>query len=269
MNAQDVRPYARFWRSLAIQGSVIHALLMREIITRFGRHNIGVLWLVFEPMLFTLGVTALWSVAGISHGDGSIPVVAFAVTGYSSVLMWRNSAGRCSGAVHENINLLYHRNVRVIDVIIARLLVEIMGTTGSFLTLACFFMSIGWLAPPVDLGTVIAGWLMLAWFGASLGLTVGSLTAYSRIVDRIWHPTAYLMFPLSGAAFMVDWLPRRMQNIVLYMPMVHGLELVRHGYFGNVVRPHFDLEYMTICCLVLTFLGLFLSHDVGRRVETE
>ena len=34
-----------FLRSLAIQFRVIRALLMREVITRFGRHNIGVLWL--------------------------------------------------------------------------------------------------------------------------------------------------------------------------------------------------------------------------------
>ena len=37
--------------SLGIQRRVLHALLMREIITRFGRENLGVLWLVAEPML--------------------------------------------------------------------------------------------------------------------------------------------------------------------------------------------------------------------------
>jgi capsular polysaccharide transport system permease protein len=46
--------------SLGIQRRVLYALLMREIITRFGRENLGVLWLVAEPMLFTLGVATLW-----------------------------------------------------------------------------------------------------------------------------------------------------------------------------------------------------------------
>jgi len=72
--------------------------LMREIITRFGRENLGVLWLVAEPMLFTLGVTTLWTAAGLHRGS-PIPIVAFAVTGYSSVLMWRNSANRSGGAI--------------------------------------------------------------------------------------------------------------------------------------------------------------------------
>src|ERR1700691_279875 len=99
-----------FLQSLRIQRRVIHALLMREIITRFGRENLGVLWLVAEPMLFTLGVTTLWTGAGLHHG-APIPIVAFAVTGYSSVLMWRNSASRACSAVLQNRQLLYHRNV--------------------------------------------------------------------------------------------------------------------------------------------------------------
>lgn len=269
MNTGVIRPTSGFWRSLTIQKRVIRALLMREIITRFGRHNVGVLWLIGEPMIFTLGIATLWSVAHLVHGGGGIPVVAFAVTGYSSVLMWRNSVSHCCNAVQQNINLLYHRNVRVIDVLITRVLVEISGATASFIILSLFFIAIGWISPPVDLALVLGGWLMLAWFGASLALTIGSLTSYSRIVERLWHPTAYLLFPMSGAAFMVEWLPRGLQETVQYLPMVHGVELLRKGYFGNAVRTHFDIEYMAMCCTVLTFVGLLLARDAARRVEVE
>src|SRR5471032_1113309 len=102
-------------RSAVIQGRVLHALLMREVITRFGRENLGVLWLIGEPMIFTLGVTAIWTAAGLRHGSG-MPIVAFAVTGYSSVLLWRNCATRCVMAIEANKGLLFHRNVRFIDV---------------------------------------------------------------------------------------------------------------------------------------------------------
>ncbi len=265
---QPAVPEGSFMRSLAIQRRVIWALMMREVITRFGRDNLGVLWLVGEPMLFTLCVAALWTASGMSHGPG-IPVIAFAVTGYSSILLWRNSVGHCVNAVQANLNLLYHRNVRVIDVMVTRITLETAGATASFIVLTLFFVAFEWVAPPVDLLKVIFGWLMLAWFGASLALTIGALSTYAKLVSRLWQPASYVLFPLSGAAFMVDWLPTVLQKIVLLLPMVHGVELMREGYFGNTVRTHYDMAYMATCCLVLTLAGLLLTHDASRRVEAE
>jgi ABC-type polysaccharide/polyol phosphate export permease len=260
------RSSGSFVKSLRVQWRVIRALLMREVITRYGRENLGVLWLIAEPATFTLGIAALWSAASLDHGS-SLPIVAFAITGYSSVLMWRNTVSRCNSAIHHNFNLLYHRNVQVMDVLVTRIILELAGTTASFTVLSLFFISIGVMPPPDDMLRVIGGWFMLAWFGTSLGMVLGAATAYSEIVDRIWHPTSYLLFPLSGAAFMVEWLPQRGRDVVLLLPMVHGVEMVREGFFGDAVRTHYDASYMALCCLVLTLLGLVLIRDAGRRVE--
>ena len=135
---------------LGIQRRVLHALLLREIITRFGRKNLGVLWLIGEPMMFTLGVATLWAAAGLRHGS-PIPIIAFAVTGYSSVLMWRNSASHAAGAVAQNKPLLFHRHVQVIDVLLTRTVPEIGGATASFIVLSLLFIFVGWMPPPVDL----------------------------------------------------------------------------------------------------------------------
>jgi capsular polysaccharide transport system permease protein len=169
--------------SLGIQRRVLYALLMREVITRFGRENLGVLWLIAEPMLFTLGVTTLWTAAGLHHGS-PIPIVAFAVTGYSSVLMWRNSASRAGSAVGQNKALLFHRNVQVIDVLLTRIVLEIGGATLSFIVLSLLFIFVGWMPTPIDLLEVVFGWLMLAWFGASLAFLIGAGTAFSEVVER-------------------------------------------------------------------------------------
>jgi capsular polysaccharide transport system permease protein len=256
-----------FVQSLAIQFRVLHALMMRELITRYGRDNLGVLWLVGEPMIFTLGVTTLWSAAGLAHGGTGIPIVAFAVTGYSSVLMWRNATTQCSGGIEQNKPLLFHRSVLIIDVFFTRIALEIIGATSSFIFLSFFFIFIGWMPVPDNLLVVLEGWFMLAWFGASLALLVGAGTAFSPLVHRLWHPISYLLFPMSGAAFMVEWLPTNLQALVLYLPMVHGVELLRHGYFGNVVRTHHDIGYMAECCLVLNLCGLYVVREASRRVE--
>lgn len=259
------QPSPSLLRSLLIQRRVIGALLRREILTRYGRHNIGFLWLFVEPMLFTLGVTALWSFVRAAHGS-SLPIVAFALTGYSSVLLWRNMPARCIAAIEPNLSLLYHRNVRIIDIFYSRLTLEAMGATISFVVLALLFMSIDWLAPPEDVLKVFLGWILLAWFGGALAIFLGSLAYDNDLVERIWHPLAYLLFPLSGAAFLVDALPKPAQEVLLYIPMVHGLEIVREGYFGSAIRAHYDVGYLVACSAILTFVGLAHTRTVAKRV---
>ncbi len=241
---------------------------MREILTRYGRHNIGFLWLFVEPMLFTTGVTILWTLSKAVHGS-SLPIVAFALTGYSSVLLWRNMPSRCIGAIDPNLALMYHRNVRVIDVFLARLLLEAGGATISFIVLSVFYIYIGWLEPPEDVLTVVEGWLLLGWFGAALAMFLGALAEKSELVERLWHPASYIMFPLSGAAFMVDALPPAAQHYALYVPMVNGVEIVRNGYFGGQIRTHYDLPYLFGFCIALTVLALAQVTVVNREITPE
>lgn len=255
-------------RSSAIEWRVVHALLMREVLTRFGRHNIGFLWLFVEPMLFTVGVTALWTLAKQVHGS-TLPIAAFALTGYSAVLLWRNMPSRTIGSVAPNLALMYHRNVKVIDVFVARLLLEAGGATASFVVLSIVFIAVGMIQPPENVLQVAVGWFMLTWFGFSLAILLGALNEEYEIVEKLWHPSAYLLFPLSGAAFLVDALPAAAQQYILYLPMVHGVEYVREGYFGSQIRAHYDLQYMALCNTLLLLLGMAQLRKISRKVIPE
>ena len=253
-------------RGLVTQVRVIHALLMREVITRFGRHNLGVLWLVGEPMMFTIGVAALWYFAGFNHGS-RLPIVPFAVTGYTGVLTWRNTVGRCSAALQQNLSLLYHRNVKVLDILLTRVILECAGAAASFAVICTVLVAGGWMSMPEDVLEVIGGLVLMGWFAMGLGLCVGAAAGISELVDRIWHPLAYILMPLSGAAFMADWLKPGFRNVVLLLPMVHCQEMMRGGYFGHVVKTYYDVSYVVTFNLCLTLAGLLLVRFASKRVE--
>ena len=255
-------------RAWSVQRRVVHALVLREMLTRYGRHNIGFLWLFVEPMIFTLAVAALWSATKSVHGS-DLPIVAFAVTGYSSVLLWRNMPNRTIGALAPNLSLLYHRNVRPFDIYAARLILEAAGATTSFVLLVVVFTFVGWLDLPEDVLQVMGGWLMLAWFGTGLSLVLGAWSEFSETIEKLWHPMAYILFPLSGAAFLVEALPPAGREYILLLPMVHGVEYVREGYFGSKIIAHYDLAYMALINTALTLSGLLLVRKVSRTVLPE
>lgn len=254
-------------RGARTQARVIGALIMREIVTRYGRHNIGFMWIFVDPMLFTTGVILLWSLLR-SHVT-TLPIVAFTITGYSTVLLWRNTINRCGCALEPNRALLHHRNVRVLDLYVARLLLEIAGATLSFFILSFALIFAGVMQLPDDILKMLAAWLLLAWFAFTMGLLIGSLAVVSESVERVWHVISYLFLPLSGAFYMVDWLSTRFQTAAMLIPTVNCTELLREGYFGGSVHAHYDIPYILGVNLVLTAVALASIKGVSRTVEGE
>lgn len=255
-----------FHHSFKIQLRVIYALLMREIITRYGRHNIGFAWLFVEPMIFTLGIATVWHFLRDVHG-ASYSIIPFAITGYSTILMWRNSVNRVGNAVEANIGLLYHKNVKVMDVFLARICLESVGATISFVVLILFFYVIGSIQLPVDFLWMVYGWILLFWFTIALSFVVGAIFQMSEVLDRFWHAITYLLFPISGAGFFVDWFPANAQNILLYLPMVHSTEMLRHGYYGDLVPTYENPAYLIWFNVCLSFIGLVLVRHISNKLE--
>lgn len=247
------------------QCRVIGALIMREMLTRFGRHNIGFMWMFVEPMIFTLGVTILWNIMGGHKGDG-ISITAFVLTGYSTVLLWRNMPGRCVLALPPNYSLLFHRQVKPLDVYIARLILECVGATISFIILTIFFHALGLVDLPKDYLTLWAAWFLLAWYAASLALFIGALSERSEIVDKVWHPVMYLLVPLSGSFFMVESLPPAFREIALFNPTVNCAEMFRAGYFGSGHEWYYSISYVVVFNMVLMFLGLIQVRYVSKTL---
>jgi capsular polysaccharide transport system permease protein len=260
-------PGTSLLRSIQLQSRVVGALVLREVITRYGRHNIGFLWLFVEPMMFTAGVTVIWTVLH-SVREG-LQIIPFAITGYSPVMLWRNGVSRCAGAVEPNKSLLFHRNVCVIDFFWARIILEVMAGTASFIILGTGAVILGLMKPPQDFGLIIAGWLLLAWYTLGLGLIVGAFSEISELIERVWHIVMYLYLPISGLFFMVEWLPVKIRPYAMLVPTVNFSEMIRGGYYGSAVHPYYDIFYAISINLILTWIGLMLVKYVGKNVEGE
>ena len=238
---------------------------MREILTRYGRHNIGFLWLFVEPMIFTLGVTLLWNIMG-AHKGHDISITAFVLTGYSTVLLWRNMPGRCVQALAPNFSLMFHRQVKPIDVYIGRILLEAVGATISFIIITILFHMLGLVKLPQDCLTMCAGWFLLAWYAGSLALFIGALSERSEVVDKLWHPCQYLLIPLSGSFFMVESLPPAARDIALLNPTVNCAEMVRAGYFGATHEWYFSIGYVVVFNMTLMLFGLIQVRHVSKNL---
>ncbi|MXV45181.1 ABC transporter permease [Saccharibacter sp. 17.LH.SD] len=248
-----------------LQYNVIVALIYRELNTRFGRENIGFLWFAGEPALFCAGVAIVWTAirSPFEHG---LPMTAIVITGYVPLTMWRHCIGRSTKAFEANGSLLFHRQVTPVDIISARMYLEIIGTIagGIVVYLAAFVM--GSIKLPSSIGLIVLGLFFQAWFSYNTGLLVASLSERTELLEKVVGMASYLALPLTGAFVMVDWIPQKYRWILMSSPSSEAIEMVRAGQFGFAAHAHYDITY-TICVnFILTIIGLHLTMTVKRYI---
>jgi ABC-type polysaccharide/polyol phosphate export permease len=247
---------------------VVHALMMRELKTRFGNNHLGFAWLFIEPLLFIVPVVLFWTLraAPINHG---LPFVEFIMTAYPPFVMWRNCVSRSRSAISGNSGLLYHRMITPARIVLARCLLEIAS---SFLAIGSMYIGllyIGWVRPPAALPFFLFGWLymaMISWASATL---LSALGETSEAVAKMVHTFNYLMLAAGGAFYMVEWMPEWLQKYLVWIPTVQAFELLRSGYFGDSVKTHWDPINLLICFLVPAAFGLHILKAAREHMELE
>ncbi|MET1755137.1 ABC transporter permease [Novosphingobium sp. RD2P27] len=254
-----------FAAALTTQGRVVGALMMRELHTRYGRDNIGYLWLFGEPLMLAVVIALLHSGGGESLGD--INPVAFSVVGYTIFIMFRGIVNRSDGALESNLPLLYHRMVTVFDITLARALIEAAGTIMAFTVLFGLCMVVGFTEFPPEPLFILLGIVFVFWMSFGLSLIITGITYENRLLGRLVHPMTYFMIPLSGAFFRVSWVPRPWRDYLLYNPLPQIFEMIRYGAFESCTLEFVDFQYIVEFLLVLTLLGLLSVRAVTRRVH--
>lgn len=252
-------------RSVRMQFRVIMALIIREIHTRYGRENIGFLWIIGEPILFCGGVAVLWTAIRPAHEHG-LPVTAIVITGYVPLTMWRHSIQRGLKAYESNGSLLFHRQVTPHDIITARVALEIAGAIMAGLVVTLGAILTGFMEPPWSMGWVYVGLIYHTAFCYACALLVASLSELSDVVEKAMSVVLYLSLPFSGAFTMVDWVPVKFQSVLLWSPSVHNLEIIRLGQFGPSVHAIFDLYYDTWMTALMILVGLSLTLRIRRHL---
>jgi capsular polysaccharide transport system permease protein len=257
--------FASGWR---IQRRVISALMIRELVTRFGRENIGFLWMMVEPLLFAglVGVTWRYMKGPEEHG---VSIVAFVASGYIPLTLFRHAIIRCTRVFSVNGSLLYHRQIKILDFIFVRFLIEVIGSMMAFLFIGVLLYIFNEFPVPADMGSVFAGWAVYCLFTFSLCLVLAPLSEMSEVMEKLMPVTLYIMIPFSGTFTMVSWLTPKVQQFMLYSPFVSPMELIRHGIFGDRVHAMWDLTIPITVTIIFTLIGLTLCRRIRKMLVVE
>ena len=259
-------PRSMFLRGLTTQLRVIGALLMRELHTRYGRENIGYMWLIGEPLMLASVIAALHSSGHTEYGTDMKPV-PFAVLGYTIYIMFRGIVNRSEGGLEANAPLLYHRMVTIFDIVTARAVLEAAGTFLALAVLMIILNGFGAASPPARPLYLFAAIGLMFWYSFAHSLIITAITHDNRLVGRLVHPYSYFMIPLSAAFYQVQWVPNPFRAYLLLLPLPHIFELARYGEFRTADLRFCDPQYIVAACMVLTAVGLVQIRIARARIH--
>lgn len=253
---------------LSKHARIIGAMMMRETTTRYGREGFGFLWVVGEPLLFCVMVMVMWSFIKPEYEHG-IRLGPFVMSGYMCLIMLRHQIGFLLNAVGANAGIMYHRQITVLHIYLSRILIEFFGTTGAFAVVYVALAIMGQIGMPADFLKLYGGWLLLAGMGSGVGLIFANLSMRSELMERLVPVLNYGMIPLSGAFFMVAWIPAQYRELVLKIPFPNAVEMLRDGLFGEFVPTYYNVSYAVICMVILNFIGLLLMATLGDLADVD
>lgn len=255
-----------FYHDLTLQLDVIGALVMRELHTRYGRSNIGYLWLIGEPLLLATVIAALHSFQP-HHVGSSMPPVAFGLLGYCVFIIFRGIFNRAESLLDSSLPLMYHRMISVLNLSIARVVIEAAGCLCSLVILMGLAILLGYAELPARPLYLFAGIGWMIWLSFALGLNVTAITTDRPTLQRLVHPISYFMMPLSGGFVASEWLPLNLQQIFDWNPMAGLFEYARYGMFEGASDKHLFAGYVTGCCAFFTYTGLIGIRRVRNRIH--
>jgi len=251
--------------SFTIFKAVVHALVLREIQTRFGSQKLGYLWAIVDPMA---QIIVFASIKALLFG-GSMPGIdypVFLATGFLAYDLFKHITLRSMDAFKANKGLFVYKQVKPFDTLVARTIIEVLITSVATTIFLCIGLYFGFDLEVKDLNMVILGFLWIALFGFSLGILFAVLATFyenfAKIIRLIFMP---LMF-VSALFYTVESLPPIARDFILLNPVIHFIELIHGSYFPELETTYVDFTYMTFWTLIPLYFGLWLYKRSEQKI---
>lgn len=251
--------------SLTIFKSVVMALFLREVQTRFGTKKLGYVWAIVDP--FTQIVVFSLIKAAIS--DNSMPGIDYPVFLAGSFLAYNFFKAVMMGsmnAFNANKALFNYKQVKPFDTIIARFLLEFLIVSVAIL----IFIGVG-LYFEMDIAVknfnmVLVAFLWLGVFSLGIGVLFAVLGSFYETFQKIITFISLPLFFLSGLLYTVDSLPQIARDIIVYNPILHFIEMIHGNYFKVLDTQYVDYQYMTFWTLIPLFIGLYFYTKSEKKI---
>ncbi len=249
--------------SWQIMQDTVHALLMREIKTRFGADRLGYFWAIAEPVSQASVMAVIFTLLGRSSVAG-IPVAIFLFVGILPFKFFGKLIPQIGAAIDANKALFTYRQVTAIDPIITRILIEIVTFIVVYVLIFTAMAWLGFEVFPDDLLALLAACFLLLSLAVGLGLLLCCAVTYWPDAAKLFAMVMTPMFFISGILYCATMIPEQYWYLFSWNPIFHLIELSRDAFFVSYKTPIGDWYFVSFVALSSLSIGL-MTFRINRH----
>lgn len=240
----------------------VFALILREMVSTYGKSPGGYLWAVLEPVGGIAILTIAFSMAFNSPALGtSFPL--FYATGFLPFMMYSDLGVKIGQSIRYSRPLLAYPAVTYTDAIIARFILNTLTHLLIFTLIIAGIML--FFSPRAELsyGPIVNALAMASVIGLGVGTLNCFLTMRFPIWERLWGIINRPMFLMSGVFFIFDLIPAPFSDILWFNPLIHVVGEMRTGFYQTYSGDYVNVWYgygVGMACLVLGQVFLARYH---------
>lgn len=251
--------------------TVILALFLRELKTRFGESRLGPIWVIMEPLVHIVVMLLIFSVL-MGRMMPEIPYSLFLVTGLVPFFLFKNIVTNLMNSIQANKALFSYRPVRPIAVYLARTLLDTIIYTSIFIFIIIILSWFGAvdvsISNPLELLLTLA---MIVLFGLSVGILFSIVVHKFPFFKIVINVLMTLLYFISGVMFPLWVIPSQYLPYLLYNPVLHLIELFRESFFSYYpVTNGISIEIPIFSTLVFGYIGLwfYVKREIYLKSST-
>jgi len=225
----------------------------------------GVFWTFFEPFVQVL-IMVLIKVLLFGRATDNFDFATFLALNFTAFNLFKNIITKSMGAFRANKALFVYKQVKPLDTIVARILVELFITG----VIVICFVAIGFYfdydLKVQNLPLVVLGFTWLVAFSFSLVVLLSvSNTFYPSVGKTVTMLMSFLMFG-SAIFYTMEMLPLEIQSLLLWNPLVHFMEMIHGHYFYVLDDGLVSYYYMALWTLIPLYIGLWFYGKLEERI---
>lgn len=270
MSAIDPLPQApRMKRITALRSlptlRTLMALILREMVTSYGRSPGGYLWAVLEPAAGTALITTIFSLGFKSPPLGTHFGIFYA-SGIVPFFMYNDLANKVGLAIMYSKSLLVYPAVTFLDAILARFILNaITQMMVAYIVLSVII--IGLDAPAsISMDKIALGFGMAMALGLGMGTLNCFLFSMFPLWQRVYNILTRPLFFISGVLFLHDTVPQPYRDWLWWNPLTHVVGAVRSGFYARYDAAYVSPIYVFSVAGIALVFGLMFLHRYHRDI---